>query len=165
MRSYAGTAVNSDHRIVITDMNIAPYYLFQNKKHQKHEAIYSSKLHDPALREQYQTKINECLCNISIEDGNVQQKWDMVTQFISTTAKEILGLKTSSRNNRVYDAEIEILSKQQKNVRNQISCCDDIDKATMLKAERNKILHTITSKTLANREAEIDQIPDHTKNV
>ena len=169
-RSYAGTSVNSDHRLVVTNMSIAPYQLFKNRVQQnRQQPINSSKLLDPVIRERYQLKLNECLSNLA-EAENVQQRWDNVIELVKKSAEEILGLKTPSRNNRVHDIEIELLSKQQKDLRNLISCCNDAGKLTVLKAKRNKILHTIASKTLANREAEIDaqvqeidRMQDHTK--
>ena len=213
-RSYAGTMTDSDHRLVITEMNIKPYYLFKPQKQNQQKFIDCSKLSDSKISDQYRENLSQNLktidsanctrgavhahtvrgtvpddatrreepgCHTRREDpgvaavpgevandhvpgeliskvapGEAQNCWDKIVKTIIETAESTLGFKSSTKNNRTYDPEIEILSKQQKILRNQISTCNEIEEVKQMKSQRNKILHAIKAKTLQNRNAEID---------
>ena len=58
-RSYAGTQVNSDHRLVITKLKTANYNLFKPKRTTKHKPINTSRFSEPGVKEQYKTLVKD----------------------------------------------------------------------------------------------------------
>ena len=56
-RSYAGTQVNSDHRLVITKLKTANCNLFKPKPTTKHKPINTSRFPEPGVNEQYKTLV------------------------------------------------------------------------------------------------------------
>ena len=159
-RSYSGTQTHSDHRLVITRMQIAPYNLFKTQTKKYTKPINTDKLQIPEVRRDYILSIKEKFEQIQIEDHtNIQQKWDRAVNTIVKTAERVLGRKISvNRNNhRVYDREIKHMSKKQKRLRISISSSNEIESICKMRNKRNRILKTIKKKVLANKEKEIDE--------
>ena len=114
-RSYAGTQVNSDHRLVITKLKTANYNLLEPKPTTKHKPINTSRFSEPGVKEQYKTLVKEQLHTIEIEQFEEnQQKWDKIVNSLVECGEQTLGFKTSTKNNITSDIEIEKLSNEQK---------------------------------------------------
>ena len=101
---------------------------------------------------------------------NERVTWEDIAENITKTAEEVVGFRISTKNNRPDNPEVEKLSKKQKDLRLQISTCDDPLTIAELKAERNKIMHKIKEILTNDKEtqinekvAEIDKAKDATK--
>ena len=119
-RSYSGTEVNSDHRLVITRMKIAPYHLHRLKKQKVSPPINTPRLQESEAREHYEQVVKEKYDNLqNVQHTNTQQRRDEAVSTIIETAEEVLGLKTTvnNNNNRINDEEIAKMSQEQKKLR------------------------------------------------
>ena len=58
-RSHAGTAVNSDHRLVIAKLSISPSLLHEHHKKRQDETIDYSNIHNSDANEAYQTDLRQ----------------------------------------------------------------------------------------------------------
>ena len=159
-RSYSGTEVNSDHRLVITRMKIAPYHLHRLKKQKVSPPINTPRLQESEAREHYEQVVKEKFDNLqNVQHTNTQQRWDEAVSTIIETAEEVLGLKTTvnNNNNKIDDEEIAKMSQEQKKLRLLISSCHDTEKIQKMRNEGNRLLKKIRKKTTMNRGREIDE--------
>ena len=145
-RSYAGTHVNSDHRLLVCRVRIKPYILFkQFKKFQQKTFNCYPLVNDQNALVKYQTTLKDNLHNQNMKLA------------ITETAEEVLGYNTKHGKNRNHDNEIEKMSKQQNELRLQISNCKCVKTVRHLKTQRNKILHNISHQIKKNVERELDK--------
>ena len=72
-RSYAGTQVNSNHRLVITKLKTANYNLFKPNPTTKHKPINTSCFSEPGVKEKYKALVKEKLHAIEIEQFEENQ--------------------------------------------------------------------------------------------
>ena len=121
-RSYAGTQLNSDHRLIITKLKTSNYNLFKPKPNTKHKPINTSCFSEAGVKEQYKTYAKEQMHTIEIEQFEEnQQKWDKIVNTLVECGEQTLGFKMSTKNNITSDIEIEKLSNEQKQLRIQIT--------------------------------------------
>ena len=76
-----------------------------------------------------------------------QTEWNDIYNSVTSTIvpKVTIGyLNWVYNSNNIYCDEIGILSQQQKNLRQKISNCKEVEKINNMKTKRNKILHQIT---------------------
>lgn len=164
-RSYSGTAVNSDHRIVVTTSTIAPAYKRFLKNLNKPEKYDVCKLkNDANQRVRYQTELNS---KVESWPTNISpfEQWVRLRQDIKTVAKETIGTIATEAKKRC--PILEKLSEEQKELRIKIANtqCDTQQKS--LKTARNKILdqihnrvHQINEDEIESRSAEIESLKD-----
>ena len=62
-RSYSGTEKKSDHRIVVTRMDINWPRMYKNNNNASSPKLNTNMLHDPEARLKYQTKLKEINSN------------------------------------------------------------------------------------------------------
>ena len=171
-RSYAGTKVSSDHRIVVGRMIIKWQHIMRRRPHNQEPRININKLRiDNETREKYRRILTESSNdnnNNNIEDRSItpQEKWDKIRSAIQKAGLESAGtLEKPKHPNREPDKEINDLCIKQKELRLQIENTTDITKRQQLKRERNRIQHKISNKALSLRNQELDkQVEEIEKN-
>ena len=84
--------------------------------------------------------------------------WQNINNVVVESAEEVVGRVKPKRNGNDYDPEIEALSENQKNLRQQIRQSYDIMKTVQMKQMRNEILKEIKSKLKYARECKIDRV-------
>ena len=138
-RSYAGRAVNNDHRLVITKLSILPSLLYQHHKKRQDKPIEYSNIHNSDAKEACQTDLRQKLQQNDDEGErpSLQQKWENVVAKIVSSAKDNLGYRKPNQNNRHHDLEIEVMSNQQKELSLQIQRVDMPDQAVDIRTKRN----------------------------
>ena len=160
-RSYSGTQVNSDHRLVVARMRTEPYHLHKIRKQKTSRPINTARLHDPEIRTNYEQNIKKQFQDLqNKQHEHVQQKWNEAVSTLTKTAEEIIGMKNTvnNNNNRTHDDEIDKMSNEQKKLRLLISSCIDVEKVQNMRTDRNILFKEIKKKTLENREGEIDKM-------
>ena len=152
-RSYAGTATSSDHRLIVTRMKIDLFLLFKPTKPRKQDKPINSALliNDPEICSAYKTQLSSKLSNLS------DKTWPNISEAIRTTAEETVGRVISRGNNVRYNNDIDLLSKEQKQIRLQLNSIDDPIVAEELRHKRNEIMHEIRRTNNRKREIELDQ--------
>ena len=111
-RTYQGTLTTSDHRILITTMQINWSVVHTNKNRKsnnKTQKFNTQQLvNDKQLQEKYKHELNS---KITIGKNN---KWDSMKENILETAANVIGYEQSTkRKTSAYSSEIESLSKAQ----------------------------------------------------
>ena len=142
-RSFSGSEITSEHRLVICKMSINRYKLFKNKPKANTKQIDSAEL--------TRNKQKQQIYKITLENKLNQTQttnWKQIEQAIIKTATKTVGYKQKHQQHRVHNPEIERLSRQiktrqQKEIHLAISQTDNNDKVKELKQQRNRILHQI----------------------
>ena len=168
-RSFSNTLTDSDHRLVICEMEVDLHRLYKQKVSHKNKIYNCSMLvNDKEKKEEYQkaveTKINQL--------DNKEIEWKVVQSKICEAAESTIGYNRpqNNNNNRLEDREVEKLSIRQKELKLKINNCKDMEKVRTMKAKRNKILHQIQKKLRKLKEncldekiKEIDETKDSAK--
>ena len=117
---------------------------------------------DKEKREEYSSKLKERI--ESLQEDEIS--WENVANHITEAAKEVVGFRTSNKNNRQNNSGVQKLSEEQKEIRLQISTCKDTEKRKELKLKRNRIImHKIKTMLEADKEIELNhKIDDIEKN-
>ena len=153
-RSYKGTEISSDHRIVVCKMSIDKYKIFTNNNKIKMKYFNSSLLaKSDDQRLQYQSVLDNKLNNIE-ETCN----WQQISKYIIESATETIGYQQKVQNQRIHNPEIEIMSQKQKDLRIRISETNDKEMVDKMKKDRNLILHDIAKKLNEEKINELDEI-------
>ena len=154
-RSYSGTTVSSDHRLVVCKMEIDLYKLYKPRKAKTNRSFnYSILSTNDQVRQEYKTKVQQKLREHCIDTAN----WNQIRTSITSAAEEVLGFikQEKPRNNRQLDREIENLSKEQKELRIKIENCKNTEKRVVMKTRRNNIVHQIKRKLIISKEKYLD---------
>ena len=160
-RSHNGTLTFTDHRLVKCTTNIAPYKRYKrNNNSDKHKLFDCTKLtRDTNVRTQYQHEIQRHLSEPIPAESATQptsneneSEWNQLKDFILQSAEKTVGFKEDRVRGRIFSPEVHKLSVQQKETKLQISNCDDVDKVTALRKQRNAILKKIKATNLEIKE-------------
>ena len=137
-RSYSGTILTSDHRVVIGKISIKWYKTktIKNKEDQNKEQRFNTNLLKKInkthrkISKQYKKELNKKLNPILVEvDINAKDKWAKTKDAIIETATEVIGIAKSSNNEKQgSNNTIKELSQKQKEIRLKIQ-----DKKTQIK--------------------------------
>ena len=166
-RSFKGTHTFSDHRLLVCRMSIEPYEIFKLKKDINSTKFNTTALtNDAEVKLRYQHSLSEKIELIQIEDLS----WSNLQECIVESATSTIGMEKEHGKKRRHNADIELLSTKQKQIRMQINNTDDNVKVTALRGQRNKILHEIAkilidekNKEIEEKLREIDNMSDSTK--
>ena len=120
---------------------------------------------DATVQNKYKNEIEKELKQLRNND------WKIIKDIIINSAQNHLGyIKKIGPNQRIYNQDIQEMSKKQKQLRLNLSCCKDVNEYKAMKNERNKILHDIKHRLKQNKEQELnekvsllDQIEDDSK--
>ena len=161
-RSYAGTETASDHRLVITNMNVKWATLYKNSKAIKGNPKFNIKklVQDNEAQNQYKQKIQQAIQTETTTTNLPQQaanRWERTKEIIKKAAEESVGYIRNPPKNQLPDELLQEWSMQQKESRLQIEKSKDSTKILSLKAERKAILKQKKRKKEL-REKEIDEI-------
>lgn len=137
-RSYGGTLVNSDHKMVRAIMTIG----WPNHKETKGKPqINYEKLINKQFRLEYQ-KEAEDIFNSKNQPTSVQERWTKIVESSIEAASKVLGIKT--KNNRIYNnPEISEMSEKQKLLKIKIENNTSNKEKYQMKIERNQIMNKI----------------------
>ena len=148
-RSYGGTDLNSDHKVVITRLNMKNICLL-HKKHpgRKGQVRYDLPrlTSDPITHESYRRTLKY---QMAMREHNYDPNKDLSTvlKCMETSAASEIGvLKNTKHGCHTEDPEVSKLSAQQKALRLRIYESGKSKDRTMLRQERNNILHKISKR-------------------
>ena len=167
-RSYAGTEVASDHKLVIAVMEFSGLYSIHNtvpkKKKNIKPVLAVRQLQNPQSREQFTTALETKHANLEIEAESASSMWQKATKIIIEAAESSLGtLHRTSRGKYIVPCtQVSELSKRQRAIRLQLESGTPNSQA--LKKERNQILHQIREIQLTEANARLDKIAESIEN-
>ena len=156
-RSYNGTEVTSDHRIVVARTLLPRVFgIWGRAARSSQKKVDRLAVHrlpgNPQLQNQLTFAISDRIQRVSEDQPNTG--WDAIAAEIFHAGKEIVGV-TAKTSHRHHDPEIERLSCMQRDVRLRIQGSDDPIEREMLRTDRNQILHDIRNRSITNRENEL----------
>ena len=160
-RSYSGTETTSDHRIVITRMEIhwPRLYKQQTNMEGNEKKIDIQKLvRSKEIQEKYKDSIRNKLDQHQGKEYSNNQKWENLKDIMKTSAEETVGYVKRLRKDEMEDQQIEEMSKKQKKLRVEKENSKDTSKVKILKKERKSILKKITTRMKNLREEKIKNI-------
>ena len=158
-RSYAGTLVSSDHRIVITSTDLNQHRNTRRSKPEINVKLDTEKLQDPNIKHTFQKECNKLLELNSAQSVTPKEKQTMITNIINDAARKTLPT-VEGPPRCIPCPKIKELSEEQKRLRLLISNCDNQNKKADLKHQRNKIQHQIRHCALENASKRIDKIAE-----
>lgn len=159
-RSYGGTLLTSDHKLVKTNFTIELCKQRQSNTVKKSLAINKANIVDNReCRAQYQHLLNTHLWQTQHENDTPCDQWKQTQQAIKRAAEDSAGTLIIHKKNyrRTPDKTISNLSIEQKETRIQIQNTKDDEERLRLKRKRNKILHNIRKQTIKLRNEELDK--------
>ena len=165
-RSYSGTSVNSDHRLLKTKMTTEWWKMKRGKQEKKIRIDTNRISGEQEIREEYKTNLQTRMENEPFNSMiTPQENWENIMKAATETAMETAGEeKPQKQANRTYNEDIEKMTKEQKKLRLEIKSCQDNEKKKKLKEKRNKIQHKISKKALEIRNEEIDKQVEEIEN-
>ena len=152
-RSYGGATTSSDHRIVISRIDVRIFNIFmeRNLKTSIAEKIDGSQVDVECRQREYHDNLNSKLKLLCM------RKWDDVTECIRKAATETFGC-IKRRKHTKSNPEIAELSEKQKEIRMRMRQEKKVEKYHELRCERRQILKKIHTLVRENKNMEIDRI-------
>ena len=153
VRSYAGTSITSDHKLVVGKISIDWNKIYKVRMQPSTPKINIQKLNlEKESRDNYKRELDNILNMTNNDFTDPQANWDGLKKSIKTAAINCVGLVANTKQqNRSPDTYISELSFRQKHIRLEIQKISDISKREELKRERNSIMHTIHKRVLKLR--------------
>ena len=155
-RSYAGTLLTSDHKLVKASFKLEKHKLCRKEQHSKRtpKPNIAAIVNKEESQRRYQNTLDTKLSSITNDRKNntdnskaradsVPDRLKCVQTIIKQSIEESVGCVATARQNKHNDEELSQLSKRQKDIRVKIQNTKDNNKRDRLKIERNRILHTI----------------------
>ena len=159
-RSYSGTEVESDHRLVVARLDIKWYNIYKKRVRIEQTVRFNTEplVSDQDLKREYQ----DLLTHKQQITPPSENRWERLKNIILATAEEKIGYKqqVANNNNQVYDAEIAALSDRKRLLRVECANTNDADEVTSIKKARNKLSHEIRAVSKRKNEQRISRIID-----
>ena len=163
-RSYAGTVLNSDHRIVVSRIRLSRVFGMWGRKPQnftkpKHYSV--DLLSDANESSKYKQHLTSCMNELSDEfeaAETAQTQLKYVVKAIEEAAASSIGITPPSRSqSQKFCPEINRMSHEHKMLRLRIDNTQDAEISNALKQKRNRLQHAIRRKALENATTKLDQ--------
>ena len=160
-RSYAGTKLTSDHRLVVARANTSRIFGAWGKC--AHTTIKPTRyavqqLAEPAVRIKYQLQLAQHMTNLQLNDKPAQEKWQHITDAILSAAKSVIGTVLPNKHRKhQFCPDLAQMSVKQRDLRLSINNTTDDQLRKQLKQQRNSVLHAMRKKALANASAILDE--------
>ena len=169
-RSYAGTLLTSDHKLVKASFKLEKHKLCRKEQHSKRTpkpniaAIVNKEESQRRYQNTLDTKLSSITSDRKKNTDNSKARADSVPDrlkcfqtIIKQSIEESVGCVATARQNKHNDEELSQLSKRQKDIRVKIQNTKDNNKRDRLKIERNRILHTIRKRQIKLKNEEIEK--------
>ena len=164
-RSYAGTLLTSDHKLVRASFKVEKHKLCR-KEHQSKRTPkpnIAAIVNKEESQRRYQNTLDTKLSTITSDRKNntdnstadsVPDRLKRVQTIIKQSFDESVGFVENARQNKQNDEKLSQLSKRQKDMRVKIQNIKDNNKRDSLEIERKRILHTIRKRQIKLRDKE-----------
>ncbi len=156
-RSYAGALTYSDHRLVVTRVNLGKISLCYKRPSQSVTKFNTSELaSNPNIQTKYHTSLDSRLSS-AIPPTEPNEDLHQLLESMKDAAKESVGLLKNRSRHRSGDDEVVELAKKRYMLRQQLNNNQSLDR-TALRASINRITNQIQKKLVELRSAAADQI-------
>ena len=150
-RSYVGTLLDSDHRLLITKLDLRHLHIWEHlgrPQPKKRVRFNTDELTNAPKRAQFREGFIESLADIDTSSP-VSERWSQIKQALSSAAESTIGRSVPGRNPPQCQ-EMAALSEAQRQLRLRIQNTRDHNRRQNLKQQRNRILHALRRKARDN---------------
>ena len=159
-RSYFGTTLESDHRLVVAQINTSRLFRCWGRKMASSRTIRyaTDSFADPNKRTCYRTEVQQRLADTQPSVTSAQESWNTLSKVILSSAAATVGeVPKKTRPRETFCPEMEQMSQNQRDLRMRIETTPPGETQQELKRKRNNILHTMRRRALANASARLDR--------
>ena len=111
-RSYGGILTDSDHKIVIADINMDPKKIYEKPNRGRKHNIDVDKFQEDAKQQQYKENMSKLQIDRSTD---IQERWDNIVKQCKNAGKQIMGKK--EKNVQYNDEELRTLSEEKQKLK------------------------------------------------
>ena len=142
-RAFAGTLLDSDHRLLIAQLDLSRLYYVWSEIAQppsaKHARYNTEQLARGPIRTKFRDAVSESLPDVN-PNLSASQKWDLLKGTLKSAAETTIG-RTEPRHKNPHCQDIAAMSETQRKLRLQINNTRNLARKQALKQQRNRILH------------------------
>ena len=142
-RAFAGTLLDSDHRLHIAQLDLSRLYYIWSEIAQppsaKHARYNTEQLASGPIRTKFRDAVSESLPDVN-PNLSASQKWDLLKGTLKSAAETTIG-RTEPRHKNPHCQDIAAMSETQRKLRLQINNTRNLARKQALKQQRNRILH------------------------
>ena len=142
-RAYAGTLLDGDHRLHITQLDLSRLYNVWSGRARapsaKHTRYNTEQLTSEPLCTQFRDAVAESLPEVT-PNMSASQKLDLLKGTLKSAVETTIG-RTETRRNNPHCQEMAAMSETQRKLRLQIHNTRNSTRQQELKQQRNRILH------------------------
>ena len=159
-RAYAVTLLDSDHRLLITQLDLSHLYYVWSEIAQppsaKHARYNTEQLASGSIRTKFRDAVSESLPDVN-PNLSASQKWDILKGTLKSAAVTTIG-RTESINKNPHCQDIVAMSETQRNLRLQLNNTRNPARRQELKQQRNRILHAQRRSARDNESVRLDHL-------
>ena len=145
-RAYAGTLLDSDHRLLIAQLNLSRLYYVWSEITQppsaKHARYNTEQLASGHIRTKFRDAVSESLPDVN-PNLSANQKWDLLKGTLKSAAETTIG-RTEPRHKNPHCQDIAAMSETQRKLRLQINNTRNPARKQALKQQRNSVVELAT---------------------
>ena len=160
-RSYSNLATDSDHNMVMTNIDFE-FSRLNKPKTVKSSKINTANFRNKKLHKEYTQKVEEQYDNKEATNNN--ERWQNIVETCLKVGEEVLGNKEKKKQTD-QDIEIKRLSDMRKTIKRQITDSTSIERKESLKKERLYIKKEINYRMKKLEEKEIDEKMAHIESI
>ena len=168
-RAFAGTLLDSDHRLLIAQLDLSRLYYVWSEIAQppsaKHARYNTEQLASGPIRTKFRDAVSESLPDVN-PNLSASQKWDLLKGTLKSAAETTIG-RTEPRHKNPHCQDIAAMSETQRKLRLQINNTRNPASKQALKQQRNRILYAqrrrardIASVRLDHMASEVEHLHD-----
>ena len=156
-RAYAGTLLDSDHRLRIAQLDLSRLYYVWSEIAQPPSAKYAryntEQLVSGPIRTKFRDAVSESLPDVN-PNLSASQKWDLLKGTRKSAAETTIG-RTESRHKNPHCQDI---AETQRKLRRQINNTRNPARKQELKQQRNRILNAQRRRDRDNASVRLDHL-------
>ena len=159
-RAFAGTLLDSNHRLLIAQLDLSRLYYVWSEIAQppsaKHARYNTEQLASGPIRTKFRDAVSESLPDVNL-NLSASQKWDLLKGTLKSAAETTIG-RTEPRHKNPHCQDIAAMSETQRKLRLQINNTRIPARKQALKQQRNRILHAQRRRARDNASVRLDHL-------
>ena len=160
LRAFAGTLTDSDHRLLIAQLDMSRLYYVWSEIAQapsaKHARYNTEQLASGPIRTKFRDAVSESLPDVN-PNLSASQKWHLLKVTLKSAAETTIG-RTEPRHKNPHCQDIAAMSETQRKLRLQINNTRNPARKQALKQQRNRILHAQRRRARDNASVRLDHL-------
>ena len=158
--AFAGTLLDSDHRLLIAQLDLSRLYYVWSEIAQppsaKHARYNTEQLASGPIRTKFRDAVSESLPDVNL-NLSASQKWDLLKGTLKSAAETTIG-RTEPRHKNPHCQDIAAMSETQRKPRLHINNTRNPARKQALKQQRNRILHAQRRRARDNASVRLDHL-------